>query len=391
MRRFAIFAALSVLLLLVAGAAAYWFVVRDKDVTSAGSTRLVKVADLESPTFLGSPKADARQFITERAGQVRILEDGRLQKQPFLDIGANVSTVGEGGLLSVAFAPDYESSRLFYVYYVDKAGQIRIDGYRTRRDDPDRADPGSRTEIMRVPHPNDNHKGGQLQFGPDGYLYAGFGDGGGQGDPERNGQDLSQLLGKLIRIDPRPGGGYDIPGDNPFRDRAGARPEIFSYGLRNPWRFSFDRETGDLVIADVGQEEVEEVDFVAVQGEDGPAGGQNFGWSSFEGSRRFNKGSAADHVRPALEEVREDGYCSIIGGYVIRDESLGPEWDGRYVYGDLCESELQRAKLSTDGESASEGSGVAVTQLVSFGEDAEGRIYALSLNGPVYRVEASTG
>lgn len=390
MRRFAIFAALAAVFLLVAGAAAYWFVVRDKDVTSAGSTRLAKVADLESPTFLTAPEADERQFITERAGTIRVLQDRRLTKQPFLDISESVSTVGEGGLLSVAFAPDYESSRRFYVYYVDKAGQIRIDGYRTEQDDPDRADPGSRVEIMRVAHPNDNHKGGQLQFGPDGYLYAGFGDGGGQGDPERNGQDLSQLLGKLIRIDPRPGGGYDIPEDNPFRERAGARPEIFSYGLRNPWRFSFDRETGDLVIADVGQEEVEEVDFVASEGEDGPAGGQNFGWSSFEGNRRYNKGSAADHVRPALEEVREDGYCSIIGGYVIRDESLGPAWDGRYIYGDLCESELQRAKLSTGG-SASEGSGVAVTQLVSFGEDAQGRIYALSLNGPVYRLETSAG
>jgi glucose/arabinose dehydrogenase len=390
MRRFAILAALAAVLLLVAGAAAYWFVLRDTDVTSAGSTRLVKVAELESPTFLTSPEADARQFITERAGEIRVLQDGRLQKQPFLDISESVSTVGEGGLLSVAFAPDYESSRRFYVYYVDKAGQIRIDGYRTQQDDPDRADPASRAEIMRVPHPNDNHKGGQLQFGPDGYLYAGFGDGGGQGDPERNGQDLSQLLGKLIRIDPRPGGGYDIPDDNPFRDRAGARPEIFSYGLRNPWRFSFDRETGDLVIADVGQEAVEEVDFVASAGEDGPAGGQNFGWSSFEGNRRFNEGSAARHVRPALEEVREDGYCSIIGGYVIRDESLSSAWNGRYIYGDLCESELQRAKLSAGG-STSEGSGVAVTQLVSFGEDAQGRIYALSLNGPVYRLETSAG
>lgn len=391
MRRFIVFALLAGALLVVVAGAAYWFLVRDTDVTSAGPTRLVKVADLESPTFLTAPEGDDRQFITERAGQIRILQDGRVRTQPFLDIGENVSTEGEGGLLSLAFAPDYNSSRRFFVYYVDKQGELRIDGYRTTEGDPNRADPESRTEVMRVPHTRPNHKGGQLQFGPDGYLYAGFGDGGGQGDPDGNGQDLSQLLGKLIRIDPRPNGGYDIPEDNPFRGRAGARPEIFAYGLRNPWRFSFDRETGDLAIADVGQDQVEEVDFVASSKDgNGPAGGQNFGWSSFEGNSRFNEGEAAGHVRPALEEVRDDGYCSIIGGYVIRDESLGSDWDGRYVYGDLCESEIQRAKLSTGGSSA-EGSGVAVTQLVSFGEDAQGRVYALSLNGPVYRLETSVG
>jgi glucose/arabinose dehydrogenase len=285
----------------------------------------------------------------------------------------------------MAFAPDYEVSRRFYVYFIDKGGTIQVDGYRAASDEPDRADPESRTSVIRVRHPRYNHKGGQLQFGPDGYLYAGFGDGGGQGDPDRNGQNLSQLLGKLIRIDPRPDGGYGIPEDNPFRDRPGARPEIFAYGLRNPWRFSFDRETGDLVIADVGQEEVEEVDFVASRGEDGPSGGQNFGWSAFEGSRPFNDLSAPGHLRPTLEKVRDDGYCSIIGGYVIRDESLGAAWDGRYVYGDLCEPELQRAELSSDG-SGTEGSGVAVAQLVSFGEDGRGRVYAISLNGPVYRL-----
>jgi glucose/arabinose dehydrogenase len=381
MSRFAILAAV---LLPIAGAA-FWFLTRDKDVTSAGSTRLVKVADFESPTFLSAPQGDDRQFVTERSGRIRVVRDGRVLEQPFLDISENVSTEGESGLLSMAFAPDYESSRRFFIYYIDKGGTIRVDGYRAAPDEPDRADPESRTSVIRVRHSRDNHKGGQLQFGPDGYLYAGFGDGGGQGDPDRNGQDLSQLLGKLIRIDPRPDEGYDIPEDNPFRDRPGARPEIFAYGLRNPWRFSFDRETGDLVIADVGQEEVEEVHFVASPGEEGPWGGQNFGWSAFEGSRPFNDISAPGHVRPALERVRSDGYCSIIGGYVIRDESLGAAWDGRYVYGDLCKSELQHAELSSD-KSRTEGSGVAVTQLVSFGEDGRGRVYAISLNGPVYRL-----
>lgn len=381
MSRFAILAAV---LLLIAGAAV-WFFTRDKDVTSAGSTRLVKVADFESPTFLSAPQGDDRQFVTERAGRIRVVRDGRVLEQPFLDISADVSTEGESGLLSIAFAPDYEGSRRFFIYYIDKRGTIRVDGYRAAPDEPDRADPASRTSVIRVRHARDNHKGGQLQFGPDGYLYAGFGDGGGQGDPDRNGQDLSQLLGKLIRIDPRPNGRYDIPENNPFRGRPGARPEIFAYGLRNPWRFSFDRETGDLVIADVGQDEVEEVDFVASRGEEGPRGGENFGWSAFEGSRPFNDIAAPAHVRPTLERVRDDGYCSIIGGYVVRDESLGAAWDGRYVYGDLCEPELQRAELSSHG-SRTEDAGVAVTQLVSFGEDGRGRVYAISLNGPVYRL-----
>jgi glucose/arabinose dehydrogenase len=378
------FAVLAAVLLLVAGAA-FWLLMRDEDVTSAGSARLVKLGDFESPTFLTAPRDDDRQFVTERAGRIRVVRDGRVLEQPFLDITDNVSTEGESGLLSMAFAPDYESSRRFFIYYIDKGGMIRVDGYRAASGEPDRADPESRMSVIRLPHSRANHKGGQLQFGPDGYLYAGFGDGGGQGDPDRNGQDLSQLLGKLIRIDPRPDEGYDIPDDNPFRDRPGARPEIFAYGLRNPWRFSFDRETGDLVIADVGQEEVEEVDFVASRGEDGPPGGQNFGWSAFEGSQPFNDLSAPGHLRPTLEKVRDDGYCSIIGGYVIRDESLGAAWNARYVYGDLCQTELQRAELSSDG-SRTEGSGLSVTQLVSFGEDGRGRVYAISLNGPVYRL-----
>jgi glucose/arabinose dehydrogenase len=362
-----------------------WGPFAQEDVTSAGPVRLAEVADLDSPTFLGSPPGDPRQFVTERAGRVRVIRDGRVLGRPFLDISADVTTEGEGGLLSIAFAPDYESSGRFYVYYVDRRGRIRIDGLRVDPDEPDRADAGSRVSIIAVAHTESNHKGGQLQFGPDGYLYAGFGDGGGQGDPDRNGQDLGELLGKLVRIDPRPDGGYDVPADNPFVDEPGARPEIYAYGLRNPWRFSFDRETGDLVIADVGQEEVEEIDFVPRGDAETPPGGQNFGWSIFEGNSRFRAGSAPGHVRPVLEGLRDDGFCSIIGGYVVRDRSLGRDWYGRYVYGDLCNATLRRARLSPDG-AQSDASGLAVTELVSFGEDAQGRIYAISLKGSVYRL-----
>jgi glucose/arabinose dehydrogenase len=356
------------------------------DVTSAGPARLVKVGDFASPTYLTAPRGDRRQFVTEREGRIRIVRGGRTLRTPFLDISDRVNPEGEGGLLSVAFAPDYEESGRFYVYYTDRAGYLQIDGFEVSEDDPDRADPASRRSIIRVPHHRGNHKGGQLQFGPDGYLYAGFGDGGGGGDPDGNAQRVSRMLGKLIRIDPQPDGGYRIPPDNPFRDRAGARPEIYSYGLRNPYRFSFDSEGGDLFIADVGQEEVEEVDVIEAGG-DGELSesGQNFGWNVWEGTSRYRDGSAPGHVPPQLEEVRDDGFCSIIGGYVVRDRALGSEWLGRYVYGDLCNAAIRRASFDGD-EVESEPSGLEVRELVSFGQDGQGRIYAVSLNGPVYRL-----
>ena len=205
-----------------------------------------------------------------------------------------MSTGGESGLLSLAFAPDYARSRRFYVYYTDKQGFITIDGFRRSPDNPNRALPGSRRNVMRVPHPRFNHKGGQIQFGPDGRLYAAFGDGGGGGDPDRNAQNLGRLLGKMVRIEPRPGGGYSVPSDNPFRGRSGARPEVFAYGLRNPYRFSFDRRTGALTIGDVGQDAVEEIDYAPARrsGNRAPRGGYNFGWSVFEGRSRYYPGRA---------------------------------------------------------------------------------------------------
>ena len=198
----------------------------------------------------------------------------------------------------MAFPADYRSSGRFYVYYTDREGFLQIDQYR-RSSDPDRADPDSRRSVIRVPHHRSNHKGGQLQFGSDGYLYAGFGDGGAGGDPDENAQNLGRILGKLIRIAPRPDGGYDIPASNPFRDRAGARPEVFDYGLRNPYRFSFDRSRGSLVIGDVGQDAVEEIDYVPGRsGGRPPRGGMNFGWDVFEGFDRYEDGRAPGHVRP---------------------------------------------------------------------------------------------
>jgi hypothetical protein len=224
--------------------------------------------------------------------------------------------------------------------------------------------------VLRVPHHRFNHKGGQLQVGPDGMLYAGFGDGGGGGDPDENAQDLGELLGKLVRIDPRPGGGHSI----------------YAYGLRNPYRFSFDRRRGHLTIGDVGQDAVEEIDFVPGRpGGAAPRGRFNFGWDVFEGRQSYVEGRAPGHVPPVIEHTHDEGFCSITGGYVIRDGSLGRGWTGRYVYGDYCEGRLRVAALRRP-RASSRATRLSVDGLVSFGEDGRGRVYAVSLNGPVYRI-----
>ena len=252
---------------------------------------------------------------------------------------------------------------------------------------PNRALPESRRNIISVPHQRFNHKGGQIQFGPDGRLYAAFGDGGGGGDPDRNAQNLGQILGKMIRISPRPQGGYSVPADNPFRGRAGARAEIFAYGLRNPYRFSFDRAGGDITVGDVGEAEIEEIDFVPNGGGagDAPRGGYNFGWSTFEGRNPYNAGSARGHIPPVIDHSQGEGLCSIIGGYVIRDRSLGRGWYGRYVYGDFCEPTIRLARLRR-GTAPTRTTRLSVPDLASFGEDGRGRVYAVSLSGPVYRI-----
>jgi glucose/arabinose dehydrogenase len=348
--------------------------------------RLLLLGRFESPTYVAAPRGDRRRrFVVQREGEIVVVRGSR--RSTFLDISDRVSTGGESGLLSMAFARDYRSSGRFFVYYTDNEGFIQIDQFR-RSGDPDRADPGSRRSVMRVPHPRFNHKGGQLQVGPDGMLYAGFGDGGGGGDPDENAQNLSRILGKLIRIDPRPGGGYDIPSSNPFRGRGGARGEIYAYGLRNPYRFSFDRRRGHLTVGDVGQDEVEEIDFVPGRsGGRAPAGGYNFGWDVFEGRTSYEGGRAPGHVPPVIHLDQGDGgYCSVIGGYVIRDPSLrGTRFYGRYVYGDLCNPALRLAFLKQP-RAPTRPSGLSVSDLVSFGEDGRGRVYAVSLSGPVYRI-----
>jgi glucose/arabinose dehydrogenase len=351
-----------------------------------GPVRLLKVGSFNSPTYITQPRGDPRRFVVERGGTIVVLRGRRQLSEPFLDIRSMVSQDGEEGLLSMVFAPNYKRSGVFYIYYTDQEGFIQIDQYR-RSSDPNRADTSSRRSVIRVPHHRTNHKGGQLQFGPDGMLYAGFGDGGGGGDPDENAQNLGRMLGKLIRIDPRPGGGYSIPSSNPFVHRRGALKEIYAYGLRNPYRFSFDRRRGSLIIGDVGQDAVEEVDFVPGRsGGRQPRGGYNFGWDVFEGRSNYESGSAPGRIWPVITETHDDGWCSIIGGYVIRDPSLrGTRYYGRYVYGDLCKTQLKLAFLKRP-RAPTRGTPLNVSNLVSFGQDARGRVYAVSIEGPIYRI-----
>jgi glucose/arabinose dehydrogenase len=351
--------------------------------------RLLRLGTFDQPTYLTAPRGDVRRFVVQRDGQVIIVRGRRKLATPFLDISDLVAPPeGESGLLSMAFARNYSESGRFYVYYTDNQGYLQIDQFRRSEGNANRADPASRRSVLRVPHPRFNHKGGQLQVGPDGYLYAGFGDGGGGGDPDENAQDLAEMLGKLVRIDPRPGGRYDIPSDNPLRGRSGARPEIYAYGVRNPYRFSFDRSTGSLVVGDVGQDEIEEVSFAAGRsGGRQPAGGYNFGWDVFEGRDGYEDGSAPGHLPPVITHSHSgDGFCSITGGYVIRDRSLrGTRFFGRYVYGDFCEGTLRLSRLRRP-RSATKTTGLEVSSLASFGEDGRGRVYAVSLEGPIYRI-----
>src|SRR3954471_11325094 len=232
------------------------------DPSARRPVRLKLLGRFKAPTYITAPRGDSRRFVVEREGTIRVLKGHRVLATPFLDIRTRVTTGGESGLLSMAFARDYRTSRRFWVYYTDQQGFIQIDQFRASAGNSDRADPGSRRPVLRVPHHRFNHKGGQLQVGPDGMLYAAFGDGGAGGDPDENAQNLGRMLGKMIRIRPNPDGGYQVPPDNPFRNRSGALPEIYAYGLRNPYRFSFDRRTGSLTIGDVGQEEVEETHFI---------------------------------------------------------------------------------------------------------------------------------
>jgi glucose/arabinose dehydrogenase len=351
----------------------------------AAKVRLVQVGRFSQPVGVtGAPGEPSRVFVVQRAGQVMLMLSGHSQARPFLDISNLVYSQGgdEQGLLGLAFPSNYADSGLFYVDYTIAENDIRVVQYQRSASNPNVADPASARVVLAIDHHKyPNHNGGQLQFGPEGDLYIGVGDGGNEDDPENNGQNTDTLLGKILRIDPSAGGGYTIPASNPFVGQPGKRAEIWAYGLRNPWRFSFDRTTGDLIIGDVGQNLQEEVDFAPA----GTGAGANYGWSIWEGDRRNKPGTAANATFPVLIARHSSGYCAIIGGYVVRDRSL-PGLYGRYLFGDYCRPQIESVKLGQGRATDLRATGLSVSATSSFGEDAAGRIYVASLDGPVYRI-----
>ena len=353
------------------------------DATGSGSLELRRIASFRGPVHVDdAPGRRKLLFVVEQRGTVAVLRKGRKLDRPFLDIRDRVRTSYEEGLLSIAFDPEYKRNRRFYVYYVNRDGDVQVDRFRRKRGSATRASRSSRRTVIVIGHPGENHFGGQLQFGPDGFLYLGTGDGE-QGDPDGNAQDPTSLLGKLLRIDPRRGAGYDSPPSNPFVGAEG-RDEVYSLGLRNPWRFSFDRETGDLSIGDVGQESREELDHLPTA----DARGANFGWNLLEGSRFYGEADTEPprYVPPIHDYAARSG-SAVIGGYVVRDPSL-PALAGRLLYTDLAHGQLRSLDPDAPEPAATDAAtGLRVGQPASFGEGIGGRLYVTSLeDGSVYRV-----
>jgi glucose/arabinose dehydrogenase len=347
---------------------------------NGGGVKLARIGEFDQPTHIAQAPGTHDLYVVEREGRLRIVRSGEVLDESALDISDQVVAEGEQGLLSVAFSPDFQSSRRLYVYFTGNDQDQHVVEYRARDDGTVEED--SARELLHMDDFASNHNGGMLLFGPDGHLYIGTGDGGLAGD-ERNGQDLGSLLAKLLRIDPQASGDrtYSVPPDNPFAGQAGARPEVCDYGLRNPWRFSFDRRTGALLIADVGQSSQEEIDYRTA----GEICGNNFGWPAYEGTERLDSDQSAPGAVPPILAYGRDRGCSVTGGYVVRDPSL-PQLEGRYLYGDYCESELRSFVPAPSGARNDRRLGLQVESLVSFGEDADGHIYAVSLNGAVYRL-----
>ena len=342
---------------------------------------------LDSPVFLTAPAGDtSRLFVVLQGGVIRAIRvnhDHTLLGVPFLDISSASPGFGERGLLGMAFHPAYATNGFFFINYTNTDGNTRVVRYRVSGN-PDVADPGSADTILKVDQPFDNHNGGMLAFGPDGYLYVGLGDGGSGGDPLGHAQNMNSLLGKMLRLDVNGALPYTIPPSNPFPSLAGVRPEIWASGLRNPWRYSFDRLTGDLYIADVGQARLEEINV-----EPPGNGGRNYGWNVMEGTGCFQPGcSTSGYVLPASDYGRSDG-CSVTGGYVYRGERI-PRLAGHYLYSDYCGGWVHSFRWNGTGATdhrdwplLAPGGNVS-----SFGEDARGELYLIvhGSNGAVYRI-----
>ena len=356
----------------------------------ASAAALTQVGTFERPVLVTAPQGDDRVFVVEQTGTVRIVRGGEVVAEPFLDLRERVTSMGESGLLSIAFAPDYPQSGLVYAFYnsrIGPYGDIHISEFRRDASNSDVVDTSSERLLVTIPKPYENHNGGMLQFGPDGYLYASVGD----GDPgavNRAGhfaQTLDDLLGNILRIDPRNGDPYAVPVDNPFVGRdVGARGEIWAYGLRNPWRFWIDHQTRTMLIGDAGATTREEVDLVSLD-----RAGANFGWPCFEGTLSFDEAaSCPDAVGPLFDFSRDNGVCVVIGGVVVRDARL-PALAGRYLYGDLCAGTITAVGLDGATVRRSDVLDVKVPLLASFGVDGAGRVYVMSAQGPVYRLDPS--
>jgi glucose/arabinose dehydrogenase len=387
MTRFFTTAALLSLTLTAAPAAAVLF---STDAPTRPLTVRTVVSGLDGITAIANA-GDARLFITEQAGRIRIVQNGAVTAAPYLDIVPLVTSGGERGLLGLAFHPRYAENGLFFIYYNNKQGDVTIARYQVSAD-PNRANPASGQVLLTIPKPYDNHNGGGLRFGPDGYLYAGIGDGGSGGDPACNAQQGNNLLGKLLRLDVDAHADtppyYGIPADNPFRGGSPLPAEVWAYGLRNPWRFSFDRKTGDLWIGDVGQGIREEIDVQPA----GSPGGQDYGWKIMEGSLCYSRGACPASTpvcgsplftAPVLE-YDHGPECSVTGGYVSRSPSL-PNAYGAYFFGDFCSGRV----WSADRRGAGWQVRVLPTRvgnLSTFGEGSDGELYAASLDGTLYRI-----
>jgi hypothetical protein len=332
------------------------------------------VEGLTAPVFLTAPDGDARQFVVERNGRIRIIEDDVLLPTPFLDLRSRVNFAGERGMLSMAFDPQYATNGLFYVYYVDLFGDMVVERFAsTPGSDVAGASAGT---VMVIPHRGENHHGGVVAFGPDGMLYVGPGDGGCCGDPQNNAQNMSTLLGKLLRIDVRTAP-YAVPPDNPFVGRSGVRPEIWASGLRNPWRFAFDAPAGLLYIGDVGQDAREEINVSRTT-----AAGLNYGWRLMEGTACYNPGSncnpSGQLTLPAHEYLHADG-CSVTSGYVYRGTAI-PELTGHYLYADYCRGWMRSFRATPSGAATEHRlwPDVSLPLTVSFGRDGAGELYMVA-------------
>jgi glucose/arabinose dehydrogenase len=340
------------------------------------------VARLDEPVAIAVRRGDPALYLAEKSGRVVAIRDGRVEPTPVLDLSTQVSLGAEQGLLGIAFSPD---GRFLYANYTDLRGDTNVVEAAMRGGT---VDGSSLRTVLAVRQPFTNHNGGHLAFGPDGFLYIGLGDGGSGGDPRGNSRSLTTVLGKMLRIDPRPAGGepYTVPRDNPFVHRAGARPEIWAFGLRNPWRYSFDRATGDLWIGDVGQFLWEEIDVQP----SASTGGENYGWNALEGTHPYGGSDAPQGASAPVFEYdhASTGGCGVIGGYVYRGAAI-PSLVGAYLYSDLCHGRLQGLRLR-DGDVRRIDLGRTVQAVSSFGEDAAGELYVLSLTGRVYRLRPAS-